>query len=157
MWWASFGVRDVVQREITPHYRRVTTWTWPVSCGNLWNNSSSCFGSRRGEVVLYLVLAVAIAGEIAATVSLKLSEGFTKLWPSVVVVAGYAIAFTMLSKALKMGMPIGVAYAIWSAVGVAAVAIIGWRFLGENLNPTMIVGLVLVVAGVVTLELGRMH
>lgn len=107
--------------------------------------------------MLYLVLAVAIAGEIAATISLKLSEGFTKLWPSVVVVAGYAIAFTMLSKALKMGMPIGVAYAIWSAVGVAAVAIIGWRFLGEHLNPTMIVGLVLVVAGVVTLELGRMH
>ena len=107
--------------------------------------------------MLYLVLAVAIAGEITATVSLKLSEGFTKLWPSVVVVAGYALAFTMLSMALKMGMPVGVAYAIWSAVGVAAVAIIGWRFLGEHLNPTMVAGLALVIAGVVTLEIGRVH
>jgi small multidrug resistance pump len=107
--------------------------------------------------VLYLVLAVAIMGEVAATVSLKLSDGFTKPWPSVVVVVGYALAFTALSRALKMGMPIGVAYAIWSAVGVAAVAIIGWRFLGEHLNLTMVAGLVLVVAGVVTIELGRMH
>lgn len=107
--------------------------------------------------MLYLYLAAAIAGEIAATVSLKLSEGFTRLWPSVVVVVGYAIAFTALARALKMGMPVGVAYAVWSAVGVAAVAVIGWRFLGETLNPTMLVGLALIIGGVVTLELGRTH
>jgi small multidrug resistance pump len=91
--------------------------------------------------VLYLYLAVAIVGEIAATISLKLSEGFTRLWPSVVVVIGYAVAFTALSRALKLGMPIGVAYAVWSAVGVSAVALIGWKFLGETLSPTMVVGL----------------
>jgi small multidrug resistance pump len=107
--------------------------------------------------VLYLYLAAAIAGEIAATVSLKLSDGFSRLWPSVVVVVGYAIAFTALSRALKLGMPVGVAYAVWSAVGVAAVAIIGWKFLGETLNPTMVVGLALIIGGVVTLELGRTH
>jgi small multidrug resistance pump len=107
--------------------------------------------------VLYLYLAAAIAGEIAATVSLKLSEGFSKLWPSVVVVVGYAIAFTALSRALKLGMPVGVAYAVWSAVGVAAIALIGWRFLGETLNPTMVIGLALIIGGVVTLELGRTH
>ena len=107
--------------------------------------------------MLYLYLAAAIVGEIAATVSLKLSEGFSRLWPSVVVVVGYAVAFTALSRALKLGMPVGVAYAVWSAVGVAAVAIIGWRFLGETLNPTMVIGLALIIGGVVTLELGRTH
>ena len=107
--------------------------------------------------MLYLLLAAAIVAEIGATVSLKLSEGFTRLWPSVVVVVGYAIAFTALSRALKSGMPVGVAYAVWSAVGVAAVAIIGWRFLGETLNPTMVIGLALIIGGVVTLELGRTH
>jgi small multidrug resistance pump len=107
--------------------------------------------------VLYLYLAAAIVGEIAATVSLKLSEGFSRLWPSVVVVVGYAIAFTALSRALKLGMPVGVAYAVWSAIGVAAVAIIGWKFLGETLNPTMVIGLALIIGGVVTLELGRTH
>jgi small multidrug resistance pump len=106
---------------------------------------------------LYLFLAAAIMGEIAATVSLKLSEGFTRLWPSIVVVVGYAIAFTALSRALKLGMPVGVAYAVWSAIGVAAVALIGWKFLGETLNPTMVVGLALIIGGVVTLELGRTH
>ncbi|SER34647.1 MULTISPECIES: DMT family transporter [Lentzea] len=107
--------------------------------------------------MLYLYLAAAIVGEIAATVSLKLSEGFSRLWPSVVVVVGYAIAFTALSRALKLGMPVGVAYAVWSAIGVAAVAVIGWKFLGETLNPTMVVGLALIIGGVVTLELGRTH
>ena len=107
--------------------------------------------------MLYLYLAAAIVGEIAATVSLKLSDGFSRPWPSAVVVVGYAIAFTALSRALKLGMPVGVAYAVWSAIGVAAVAIIGWRFLGETLNPTMVVGLVLIIGGVVTLELGRTH
>lgn len=107
--------------------------------------------------MLYVYLAAAIIGEIAATVSLKLSEGFSKLWPSLVVVVGYAIAFTALSRALKLGMPVGVAYAVWSAIGVAAVALIGWKFLGETLNPTMVIGLALIIGGVVTLELGRTH
>lgn len=107
--------------------------------------------------MMYLVLAIAIIGEIAATVSLKLSEGFTKPIPSVVVVVGYAIAFIALSRALKLGMPIGVAYAIWAAIGVAAVAVIGAVFLGESLNPTMVVGLLLVIGGVVTIELGSAH
>jgi small multidrug resistance pump len=113
--------------------------------------------SDLGATVLYLFLAAAIVAEIAATVSLKLSEGFTRLWPSVVVVVGYAIAFTALSRALKLGMPVGVAYAVWSAIGVAAVALIGWKFLGETLNPTMVIGLALIIGGVVTLELGRTH
>lgn len=103
----------------------------------------------------YLLLALAISGEVAATISLKFSEGFSKLVPSVVVVLGYAIAFIALAQVLKAGLPIGVAYAIWAAAGVGLVALIGALFLGEQLTPTMIGGLVLVVGGVVLLELGR--
>jgi small multidrug resistance pump len=102
----------------------------------------------------YLLLAVAILAEVSATVSLKLSDGFSKLGPSVIVVAGYAIAFLALAQVLKAGVPIGVAYAIWAAAGVALVAIVGVLFLREPLNPTMIAGLLLVIGGVVLIELG---
>ncbi|ONM46056.1 DMT family transporter [Nocardia donostiensis] len=101
-----------------------------------------------------LFLALAIVSEISATVALKLSEGFTKLVPSIVVVIGYVAAFAFLSQALKRGMAIGVAYGIWSAVGVAAVATIGAFFLNERLTLVQVGGIVLVVLGVLALELG---
>ncbi|MBW4715600.1 DMT family transporter [Saccharothrix obliqua] len=104
--------------------------------------------------MVYLLLALAIAGEVAATLSLKISDGFTKPWPVVVVVVGYLVAFTSLGFVLKLGMPIGVAYAIWCAFGIAAVAAAGVVLFGERLNPLMIGGLVLVVLGVVAIELG---
>lgn len=102
----------------------------------------------------HLLLALAIAAEVAATVSLKLSSGFSKLVPSIVVVAGYAVSFIALAKVLKMGLPIGVVYAVWSAIGVAAVALIGVLFLHEPLNLVMVGGLVLVIGGVVLIEVG---
>ncbi|WAL65826.1 SMR family transporter [Amycolatopsis cynarae] len=102
----------------------------------------------------YLLLALAITAEVSATVSLKLSDGFSKLVPSLVVVAGYLTAFVALGLVLKLGLPVGVAYAIWAAVGVAAVALIGVLFLGEHLNLTMVGGLALVIGGVVLIELG---
>ncbi|CCF62946.1 multidrug efflux SMR transporter [Nocardia cyriacigeorgica] len=105
----------------------------------------------------FLFLALAIVSEISATVSLKLSEGFTKLVPSIVVVVGYAAAFVFLSQALKRGMAVGVAYGIWSAVGVAAVALIGALFLDERLTPVQFGGIALVILGVVALELGGAH
>ncbi|WP_141979966.1 DMT family transporter [Saccharothrix saharensis] len=105
-------------------------------------------------MLVYLALAVAIVGEVTATVFLKLSEGFSKPLPSVVVVVGYLIAFGALSKVLQLGMPIGVAYAIWCAFGIAAVASVGVLVFGEPLNATMVVGLVLVIAGVVAIEVG---
>ncbi|MFD3746843.1 DMT family transporter [Nocardia sp. NPDC058633] len=101
-----------------------------------------------------LFLALAIATEVTATVSLKLSEGFTKLVPSIVVVVGYGAAFYFLSQALKRGMAIGVAYGIWSAVGVAAIATIGVLFLGERLTFVQVGGIGLVILGVLALELG---
>ncbi|GAB2978186.1 SMR family transporter [Amycolatopsis acidiphila] len=102
----------------------------------------------------YLLLALAIVAEVSGTISLKLSEGFSKLGPSLVVVAGYAIALGALSVVLKMGIPVGVAYAVWAAVGVAAVALIGVLFLDERFNLTMIGGLLLVIGGVVLIEVG---
>ncbi|MFC5056859.1 DMT family transporter [Saccharothrix xinjiangensis] len=105
-------------------------------------------------MAVYLVLAVAIVAEVVATVSLKLSEGFSKLIPSIVVVIGYLVAFGALSRVLQLGMPIGVAYAIWCAFGVAMVAGVGVVVFKEPLNATMVVGLLLVIAGVVAIELG---
>lgn len=104
-----------------------------------------------------MLLALAIAGEVTGTVSLKLSEGFSKLVPSILVVVGYGLAFMMLAQVLKMGLPVGVAYAIWAAAGVALVALIGAVFLGEGMTWTMAGGLVLVIAGVMLIELGSAH
>lgn len=104
-----------------------------------------------------LLLALAIACEVTATVSLKISEGFSKLVPSIIVVIGYGAAFFFLSQALKRGMGIGVAYGIWSAVGVVAVATIGALFLDESLTLIQVGGIALVIAGVLALELGGAH
>lgn len=104
-----------------------------------------------------LFLALAIATEVTATVSLKLSEGFTRPVPSIVVVIGYGAAFFFLSQALKRGMSIGVAYGIWSAVGVAAIAAIGVLLLGERLTLIQVGGIGLVILGVLALELGGAH
>lgn len=103
--------------------------------------------------VAYLIIAV--VAEVSATISLKLSEGFSKPLPSVVVVVGYLIAFGALAMVLKAGMPVGVAYAIWAAAGVALVALIGAAFLGEQLTWPMILGLAMVIGGVVLLETGQ--
>ncbi len=103
---------------------------------------------------MWIWLAVAIAAEVSGTVALKLSEGFTRIVPSVVVVLGYGLAFYGLSQALARGLPLGVAYGTWAAVGVALVAIIGAAFLGEGLTWIQIGGIVLVIGGVLALELG---
>ncbi|MCM6778330.1 multidrug efflux SMR transporter [Nocardia sp. CDC159] len=105
----------------------------------------------------FLLLALAIVSEVSATVSLKLSEGFSKLVPSIVVVIGYVAAFFFLSQALKRGMSIGVAYGVWSAIGVAAVATIGVLFLNETLTAIQVGGIALVILGVLALELGGAH
>lgn len=84
----------------------------------------------------WVLLACAILAEVTATISLRLSEGFSKIAPSVVVVVGYVTAFTLLALVLKRGMAIGVAYGIWAAAGVALVALIGAAFLGDSLTPS---------------------
>jgi small multidrug resistance pump len=105
----------------------------------------------------WLFLAGAIVSEVVATTFLKLSEGFTKLVPSIIVVVGYIAAFGLLSQALTRGMTIGVAYGVWAAVGVALVAIVGAAFLGESMTWVQVGGIALVIAGVLALELGAAH
>lgn len=106
---------------------------------------------------MWVWLAVAITAEVAGTISLKLSEGFSRLVPSVVVVVGYLLAFYALSQALTRGLPVGVAYGIWAATGVAAIAVIGAVFLGESLTWVQVGGIGLVIAGVLALEVGGSH
>lgn len=100
-------------------------------------------------------LALAICSEITATVSLKLSDGFTKPIPSVVVVLGYAVSFYALSISLR-NFPIGVVYAVWSGVGTAAVVVIGWLVFREVLDSVRLAGIGMIVVGVALVNgLGR--
>lgn len=99
----------------------------------------------------WIILSVAIVSEVIATSALKASDGFSHLWPSLVVVSGYVIAFYFLSLTLKT-MPVGVAYAIWSGAGTALIALIAWIFFGQALDIPAIIGLLLIVAGVVVLN-----
>lgn len=104
----------------------------------------------------WIALAIAIAAEIVATTSLKYSDGFSKLGPSMVTVVGYVIAFTALGQSLKT-LEVGVAYAIWAGLGTAVVAVIGITLLGEATSPTKLLGIAMVVGGVVLLNLGGGH
>jgi small multidrug resistance pump len=101
----------------------------------------------------YLLLAGAIAAEVAATSLLPRTNGFTVLLPSVFVIAGYAVSFLLLSQVVKT-LPVGIAYAIWSAVGTLTVVAIGAVFLGQPITGWQGLGVALVVAGVVLLNLG---
>ena len=103
-------------------------------------------------MVHWLYLAAAIAAEVLGTSFLRASAGFTKLGPSLMVVAGYGLAFFFLSLTLEK-IPVGIAYAVWSGAGVTLIAAIGWLFLGQKLDAAAIVGMGLIVAGVVVLNL----
>lgn len=104
----------------------------------------------------YVLLAFAILAEVAGTTSLKFSEGFSKLWPSLGTLAGYGVSFYLLSQVLK-SVPVGTAYAIWSAAGTALIATIGIVFLGESATLPRLLGILLVIAGVVVLNLSDAH
>jgi small multidrug resistance pump len=99
----------------------------------------------------YLYLAIAILAEVVGTSALKATQGFSRFWPSVVVVLGYGVAFYFLSLALKT-IPVGVAYAIWSGVGVALITLIGWVVFHQKLDGPALAGIALIVAGVVVIQ-----
>ena len=99
----------------------------------------------------WLYLGLAIISEVAATSFLKSSEGFTKLVPSVIVVVGYCLAFYFLSLTLE-DIPIGVAYAVWSGVGIAALAVVSVVFFDQKLDLAGIVGFALIILGVIVLR-----
>jgi small multidrug resistance pump len=98
------------------------------------------------------LLTLAIAAEVAATVSLRYSEGFSKLLPSAIVVLGYASSFYLLSLILKQ-LSVGTTYAIWAGAGTAAVAVIGIVALGEPATAIKLVSIALIIAGVIGLNL----
>jgi small multidrug resistance pump len=100
----------------------------------------------------WLYLLGAIVSEVIATSALKASEGFSRLWPSVLVVTGYAAAFYLLSLTLRT-IPIGVAYAIWSGLGIALISVIGWVLYGQSLDRAALAGIALIVAGVLVIQL----
>lgn len=104
----------------------------------------------------YVLLAGAIAAEIVGTSMLKLSDGFSRLWPSVATAVGYVLSFVLLALALKT-VPVSVAYAIWSGAGTAVIAAIGMVLLGEPVSLVKIGGIALIIAGVVALNLGGAH
>ena len=99
----------------------------------------------------YLYLTIAIVAEVIATSCLKASEGFTRLWPSLVVVAGYGAAFYLLSIVLDK-IQVGIAYAIWSGLGIVLVTVAGVFLFKQVPDLAAIVGLVLIVAGVVVIN-----
>jgi len=99
----------------------------------------------------WLYLTLAILSEVTATSFLKSSEGFTKLWPSVIVILGYCLAFYFLSLTLDT-IPIGVAYAVWSGVGIASIAIVSVIFFDQKIDTAAIIGMGLIIAGVVVLR-----
>jgi len=99
----------------------------------------------------WVLLTVAIVAEVIATSSLKLSDGFTRLWPSMVVVLGYGISFYFLSVTMR-SMPIGVIYAIWSGLGVVLVTLVGWLIFKQHLDLPALVGISLIIAGVVIMN-----
>lgn len=98
----------------------------------------------------WILLAIAIVSEIMATSALKASESFTRPGPSLVAIVGYGIAFYFLSAALRT-LPIGVAYAIWSGVGISLLALIGVVWFEQRLDPPAVVGIGLIVVGVLVL------
>lgn len=107
----------------------------------------------QNEPMPYLFLALAIGSELIATTLLKYTEGFTRLWFTLGCLVGYGLAFFMLSLAVR-DIPVGVAYALWSGLGTAAIVAIGAVFLGEPITLVKVVGISLIVAGVLVLNLG---
>ena len=106
----------------------------------------------------YVFLGFAIIGEVIATTFLKFTSGERTIWWAYPIVGvGYVLAFWMLSLTLGRGVPLGIAYALWAGIGVVLVAVISWVVFGESLTWLQIVGMALVIAGAVLLELGASH
>lgn len=100
----------------------------------------------------WFFLALAIISEIIGTTALKMSNGFTKVTPSIIVVICYCSAFFFLSLTLKY-IPVGIAYAIWSGIGIVVISLIGFWGFNQKLDLPAIVGIILIVTGVIVINL----
>ncbi|MFW2357319.1 SMR family transporter [Hydrogenophaga sp.] len=99
----------------------------------------------------WMVLGLAIVAEVIGTTALKASDSFTRLWPSLVVVVGYGVAFYCLSLVLK-SVPVGIAYAIWSGLGIVLITAVAWLLYGQRIDLAGLIGMGLIIAGVVVLN-----
>lgn len=100
----------------------------------------------------WIFLLLAIGGELVGTSALKSAEGFTKVWPSVISIVGYVFAFYFLSLTLK-DIPIGIAYALWSAIGIVLVTIVGYFLYGQKLDTPAMIGIGFIIVGVMVMNL----
>ncbi|MFN7122452.1 MAG: DMT family transporter [Hydrogenophaga sp.] len=98
-----------------------------------------------------MMLGLAIVAEVIGTTALKASESFTRLVPSLVVVVGYGVAFYCLSLVLK-SVPVGIAYAIWSGLGIVLITAVAWLLYGQRIDLAGLIGMGLIIAGVVVLN-----
>ena len=100
----------------------------------------------------YIILFFAIVTETIGTTALQASNQFSRLWPSLIVVVSYAASFYLMALALKV-IPVGIAYAIWSGVGILMIAIIGFTVFGQKLDLPAILGMGLILAGILAIHL----
>lgn len=105
----------------------------------------------------WVLLLGAIGFEVAGTLSLRASDGFTRWGWAVPVGVGYTVSFVLLAMVLKRGIPVGVAYGVWSGIGVAATAVLARFFFGDPFTALMAAGVVLIGAGVFLMEFGSGH
>lgn len=103
-------------------------------------------------MIAYAYLAVAIIAEVIATTALRAADGFTQLWPSLISIVGYVVAFYFLSLTLR-SMPVGIAYAIWSGVGIVLISLAGWLIYRQLLDLPALIGMGLIMAGVIVINL----
>jgi small multidrug resistance pump len=99
----------------------------------------------------YVYLFAAIVSEVIATSALKAAEGFSRFWPSVIVIVGYGLAFYCLSLTMRT-IPIGIAYAIWSGIGIVLIALVGLLFYHQPLDAPALIGMAFILAGVLIIN-----
>ena len=102
--------------------------------------------------MIYVFLIVAIIAEVIATSALAKSDGFTRIWPSLIAFFGYGLAFYLLSVVTRT-VPVGIVYAVWSGAGIVLVAVAGWLLFGQKLDVAATVGMAMIVAGVLIINL----
>lgn len=99
----------------------------------------------------WVYLGIAIVSEVAASSALRASDGFTRVWPTLALIVGYGVSFYFLSLTLRT-IPMGIAYAVWSGVGILLICIVGWLMFGQKLDLPAMIGLAFIVTGVVILN-----
>ncbi|MDQ7968300.1 MAG: SMR family transporter [Oxalicibacterium faecigallinarum] len=99
----------------------------------------------------WILLGLAILAEVVGTSAMKASEGFSKVLPSLITVVFYGIAFYLLSLTLR-SIPVGIAYAVWSGVGIVLISLVAWVLYGQKLDPAGLIGIGLIISGVIVLN-----